>query len=397
MMDCADKVWRVDGTFDPAELAGKPAFHFDLAPALDRFDAGLARNPARLRLMCEQHVVRLAPAELVLFQDTAFYLVVRSGAPALALAQTINTTLLQLLFGTYSIAAGKLAPLFRSAAMTEIWSGLATPAAMPPPPSAAKDVEPDPFARLAASGVPGYAGLHLGFSPIYDLRRCTATTFLCAPYRDPLDARRDTAAPLQAIDPRDRPSLDEAMLEQSLLLTRLIAGANLAAAAATPVSFETLASPRGRRLYQFALRSAAALANPYLLVKIEDVPPGTPAARLAEIVATIRPFAPRVFVQVPDAGMRLLEDGQLGATGVFAKLPAAAGPVAIARLATALVRAAAAQRACSYMEDVPGMSALSLVRAAGVRFASGRAFGGMPHDTPRKVVEALLKSAARAA
>lgn len=358
----AENVWVVDGAFDAAALAGKTVYWFDLGPVSHRCGRG---GPARLRLMCEQHVMRLVPDELVIFQPSGFFLVVRScaGAPALSVAQAVNAALLKLFFGTD--AAEKIAPLFRIAEAAEI--GLPGTAAAPEP---VASVDTDPLARLAAVGRPGYDGLRVGFLPIYDLRRGTASTFLCTPVRDAKPAALD------GIDPRDRPSLDEAMLEQSLFLTRKIAAHGLTAAAAAAVSFETLASPCGRRLYQRALRRAVAGENPFLVVKIEDVPVGTPAARLAEIVATIRADARRVFVQVPSADTRLIAGGRLGATGLFARLSEEAAPAAAAVLAKALIRSAAAQLACTYVEGVDSAWALGLMRAAGVRLASGRALGG---------------------
>jgi hypothetical protein len=399
MTATAEHCWAVDGNFDVAELAGKPLYRFDLAPVLDRCEGSL-RSPGRLRLTCEQHVARLAPAEIVLFQDFGFFLSVRScrGAAADSIAQSINLALLKLFFGTDSLPAEQLAPLFRAADTNEIRvAGEVCVAAAPPRTPVAPviaRVETDPLARLAASGIPGYEGLRLGFQPVYDLRRGAASTYLCTPFRP----AEEMPASLSAVDPRDRPSLDEAMLDHSLKLTRDIAAAHRTAAAATPVSFETLASPRGRRLYQLALKSADAAANPLIVVKIEDVPQGTPAARLAEIVATIRPYARRIFVQLPGADMRLNEAGQLGATGVFAALPQDCGSSAALALARMLVRAAEMQHACCYMENVRNAALLGVVRSAGVRLASGAAFGrpGRCRTAP-DVLETLARAATQAA
>ncbi|MEI9991958.1 MAG: hypothetical protein WDM86_18205 [Rhizomicrobium sp.] len=393
----SENVCVVDGEFDVAALAGKAVYWFDLGLVLHR--RGQV-GPARLRLMCEQHVMRLVPDELVLFQPAGFYLVVRScaAASALPVAQTVNGALLKLFFGTE--AAEKIAPLFRVAQIAEIGgrenAGTATspaPAAERVPDSAAPS-ETDPLADLAVGSHAGCDGLRLGFLPVYDLRRGTASTFLCTPTR----GAPAEPATLDGIDPRVRPSLDVAMLERCLLLTREIAARRLTAAAVAPVSFETLASPRGRRLYQSALRRAGAVENPFLVVKIEDVPPGTPAARLAEIVAMVRAHARRVFAQLPSAQARLIEGGRLGATGLFAKFPDESGPAAIAALAKSLIRSAEAQHAFAYAENVHDALALGLVRRAGVRLASGRALGGgQVHAAAPDVLLSLEKAGARAA
>ncbi|MEJ0027139.1 MAG: hypothetical protein WDN01_14010 [Rhizomicrobium sp.] len=392
MQNSAENVCVVDGVFDAAALMGKAAYWFDLGPVLHRCGRG---RPARLRLMCEQHVMRLVPDEFVLFQPAGFFLVVRSCAAesALSVAQTVNRALLKLFFGTD--AAEKIAPLFRVAEVAEIGRGADADAPAAPAPKLATDTgasaDVDPLARLAG-GHPACDGTSLGFLPVYDLRRGTASTFLCTPMSVAPVGQRD------GIDPRARLSLDEAMLKQCLLLTREISGRRLTAAAAAPVGFETLASSRGRRLYQLALRSADAADNPFLVVKIEDVPPGTPAARLAEIVAAVRGHARRVFVQLPDADARLREGGRLGATGLFAKFPDEAAPAAMAALSQSLIRAAQAQHACAYAQNVHSALALGIVRRAGIRLASGRVLdGGLVHATAADVVLSLEKASSRAA
>jgi EAL domain-containing protein (putative c-di-GMP-specific phosphodiesterase class I) len=96
--------------------------------------------------------------------------------------------------------------------------------------------------------------------------------------------------------------------------------------------------------------------------------------------------------------MRLNEAGQLGAIGVFAALPQDCGPSGALALARMLVRSAQMQHACSYMENVRNAAALAIVQTAGVRLASGAAFGraGQCRTAPA-VLETLARSATEAA
>ncbi len=395
------KDWIVNGRFDVERLAGLPLFRFDLTPVLERSNRSLLRNPERLQLMCEQHVVRLVPGDMVLFEGTGFFLAVQScgGAAAIALANQVNVALLRIFFGTDSLIAAELAPLFRAASPIEILQAGApdspadASAAPQPEKTASRPVETDPLARLANSGVPGYDGLRLGFVPIYGLRRAAPSTFLCAPARLAKDGGPAQLATLGGIDPKDRPSLDEAMLEHSLVLARQTKKANVTAAIGAPVSFETLASPRGRRLYQLALRGADIAADPFVVIKIEDVPAGTPASRLAEILSVVRPLARHVFLQLADTDVRLMESGNLGATGLYAKLPVETTAFGAARTASFVVRNAGLQRACSYVEGVANAALLRLVRDAAVRFASGAVFGSevLTGNAPLHCIEALAQ------
>ena len=65
---------QVDGALDLARLAGNPMFHFDLGPVLAPCQRNSAPHLERLRLMCEQHVARLVPRDIVLFAGAGFYL-----------------------------------------------------------------------------------------------------------------------------------------------------------------------------------------------------------------------------------------------------------------------------------------------------------------------------------
>lgn len=173
----------------------------------------------------------------------------------------------------------------------------------------------------------------------------------------------------------DRPSLDEAMLEHCLTMARKIASTKMIAAVATSVAFETLAWSRGRQLYQHALRRANAACNPFLIVKISDIPTGTPVTRLSEIVAMIRPFAKRVFLHVPDVDMHWPLSGNIGVSGLVATLPQKSTPAAAACISTRLVRLAVAQNALTCVEGADRTDAIGIIRAAGTRFASGAGLG----------------------
>jgi hypothetical protein len=187
-------------------------------------------------------------------------------------------------------------------------------------------------------------------------------------------------------DPKDRPALDAAILEYGLEFARQIVPTKFAAAICAGVSFETLAWSRGRQLYLQALRTAGMAGNPFLIIKIEDVPIGTTSARLAELVAMVRPFVRRVFVQLPDCEIGLMQSGHIGAAGLCITLPSSASPPIIVRLANQLSRAAMVQQALSCVDGMEGSQAIPLLRAAGIRFAAACPddrsiqLGGFPLD-----------------
>jgi hypothetical protein len=360
-----------------------PAYYFDFTPIFDRCDA-LRHHPERVAVMCQNRVRAIAPGDLTLPREQGFFLIVqtRLGAAADALANEISIALMQTFFGSDSLAG--LASLFRAVPYEEMSeAGIAIPppqplAQAPAAPLAAgggakrtQERNPDPLAYLAQSALPGFEGLRSGFLPMFNIQREAPSIHMCGAVGRRHGKMVFGAAALRDCPAKDRPSLDEAMLEYSLGFTRQMVPTNFAAAISTSVSFETLAWSRGRQLYQHALRAADAVNNPFLVVKIDDVPPGTPASRMAEIVATVRPFVKRVVLHLPSCDIGLMQSGQIGAAALCATLPARATPPAIVRFATWLNRTATGQQALSCVDGIDNPEALPLLRAAGIRFAAG--------------------------
>lgn len=359
----------IDGR--PAIDPGSPAYFFDLAPVLARCE-GLRRNPERATLMCRNHVRQRAPGELMIPRDNGFFLVVQtcSGAAADTVARDISLTLLELFFGADCFE--EIPALFRPVTHVEMVAAGVGVTARPgrSPDTSTNPSVPTPT-RLAAPSKPEiFAGLEFGFLPMLNLQNEAVSVYMCG-----IVSRREErtvfgADALAGCEPKVRPWLDMAALDHSLDLLGRIEPAKFAAAICTPVSFETMAWSRGRQLYQQALQSAGVADNPFLIVRIEDVPPGIPAARLAEIVAMVRPFVKRVFLHLPDMPAVTALGGHIGAAAFCMTLPTNASPPAVVRIATGLVRVSAMQQALPCVTGAtPGMR--PLLRAAGVRFAAG--------------------------
>lgn len=351
----------------------QPVFYFDFTPVLAS-SRTLQRNPERAILMCEHCVRRLAPADVMIRDQDGFFLVVQSasGTAAEALAHEINIALLELFFGTEA-RDRNLSTICRRATAEEIsGKNIALPAPGPATPACSTEqVEADPLRRLSQSGMAGYEGLSTGFVPLINLKRGMASVLLCGPVRQLKDRQLFGAAAYAGIDARDRASLEEALLEYSLSFARAMVPTEQATAIATSVSFETLASSRGRQLYQKALRAGAVSTNPFLVVKIDGIPPGTPQARLSEIVSTVRPFVRRVFLELPDWDLSALQrGGLLGVAGLIARMPAQAVRPPDGRAVSGLVRLAASQRAVACITDLANAGQMAFAKQAGVHFAA---------------------------
>jgi hypothetical protein len=339
-------------------------YHFDLEPIFVHCES-LRRHPDRAILMCQHQVRLLAPGELMLARESGFYLIIQSciGSAADALANEVNLALLALFFGTDSLNG--ISALFRPVAYGEMLeAGIA--AALPAPiPAAAKADESLLLMRFTQG-----RDLKSGFLPMLNLQREAPSIYMCGAVSKRGGQTVFGTSVFRDCDPKDRPALDVAMLEYGLGFARQIVPTKYAAAVCCGVSFETLAWSRGRQLYLQALRAAGMAANPFFIIKIEDVPLGTTSARLAELVAMVRPLVRRVFVQLPDCEIGLMQSGHIGAAGLCITLPPNASPPTIVRLANQLRRAAMVQQALSCVDGMEGGQALPLLRALGIRFAA---------------------------
>ena len=363
----------VNGRCEIGRYANRPVFYFDLAPVLAQCGRSSLGSPERMQLTCESCVRRQAPRETVLFAGSGFFLVVQSceNPAAVACAEGVNIALLRLLFGSEKLAPPALAQIFRAVEPPGAQGATAATASAAKPSRAASDAAADrvsPWPEISTE-----QEFRLDLTPIFDLRRNSASTFFCTPVRDCSDVTPSGGAEPQPIASADREWIDLAVLVQALALARRIAEAREVVALAAPVSFETLARPRGRRLYQDILKRMSTAANPHFIVKIDGIPPGTPSMRLADIIGMVRPLVRHVFVELPEGPMRFSGAGVLGASGFSTVLSSASRACEMTLQTRQLVNLAANQRALSCVCGVGDAATLAMVRHAGVRFAGGKA------------------------
>lgn len=386
---------RIDGKMSMDALMARPLFHFDLEPVLERAGPTMLRNPNRLNIVCDHCVRSVSQYDDVIFSDTGFYLVVNSceEPQATQLARQISIALLRCFFGEVEPPADLLQSLFRTPTEHELAS---IAARMPKAPGAAvASVEPasriepttasgDPMVELAVRGIHSGEAFRFGFAPFFDLRRGTVSTFFCDTVRmhdNEIVHQRDSFA---SIGSRDLPRVDQAMLLQALAFSKRLKESGVVAAVGTNVSYETLAWSKGRQFYQNALRATNSADNAYLIVKIDMVPQGAPASRLQEMVAAIKPFARRVFLELPDGDFDPIQSAQLGAAGYVVFLRPGMAREEIAARAMRLARLCSMREALSCVERIPDLASADRVKAAGVRFGEGRFWGSKIYfdDTP---------------
>lgn len=150
------------------------------------------------------------------------------------------------------------------------------------------------------------------------------------------------------------------------------------------VSYETLSGLHTRIAYIGALKSITATHSCPILLRIEQVPKGTPHVRLAEIINMLT--APNIKATVEFLSLHDLTDLdiRLGAAGIGWTLPAD-GEVSAAQAAK-LVQRAVTQKAFSFVQGVKSRRLLAAMQDAGVRFGAGGALNAALGFGPRDPV-----------
>jgi hypothetical protein len=404
---------RVDGSIDLARFCGFPIYFFDLEPVLAHTRSALARDPERLRSVCEQHLGVLVACEVLIFSGSGFYLVVQSCADAAAqgLANRINFALRKLFFGTDNLVPEQLATMFegvRPVASAQA-SRSAANAAKPVDKIAAPVADEIPnmspekrvaLVQLAAHGRFPEQNVELSFVPVHDLRHPRVSAFFCSPVSGAqVPSRIYGYRAFQGISRQEWPLVDRAILAYAIKFARKLTAGGIVAAIGTCVNFETLAWSQGRKIYCQALRAIGAGDFPFLILKIEDVPAGTLPGRIAEIVSSVRPLVKRVFVHLPDCDIPTHQCGHLGVTGFVLSLPPRPSPATASGISNWLMRTCEIQVALSCVDHIDGDATLERVRQAGIRFGAGHVFGGQEFrgDADPLVVEAFMDDVIRAA
>lgn len=352
---------RVDGLLDISRFESDCVFFFDLEAVLRRAKSRWLNDRDRLKAICERQVRNVAPHDLLVFSSSGFFLISASGAEADAYirAAQVNLALLQLFFGADGLSADQMVTMFRAATPEEVRS--ANPHFKVSKPTSDKPLEEE--------APPNIESLQFAFTPVEDFRTGRTSTLFCTPFR------RNAFGTLYgyralSVSLRDSLALDLRALDHTLALTRRLVQSGLYAAVATAVGYETLSRPRWRRAYQEKLRESHALDNPLLLLKIDAIPVGITASRLADLIHCLKPCAKRVFVHLPERTLPLSQTGLLGATGFVFSLNRGLAPDQVTDETNRLIRFCVGQGAVSSIDNIETLTQWDLVRGAGARFGA---------------------------
>jgi len=216
-------------------------------------------------------------------------------------------------------------------------------------------------------------GLKLALFPVWELRKNTSSALMLFPWssvgRTPVSGRRA----LEGMDPSGIADIEVMLLHAAAACAMRIHEAEKICAVGVGVSYPTLSTFHTRICYVTALQKIRVPPSSPILLKIEQIPTGTPVARIAELVAMIRFPNLRLILEFQSLAAMPELEVMVGAAGYGGAMPANADADLAVFLAEKLVQRAGVQRGFAFVDRLDSLLHASAAYSAGVRFGIGSA------------------------
>jgi len=139
-----------------------------------------------------------------------------------------------------------------------------------------------------------------GFYPAYSIKRHSFSPYFAIAFHDPSSRPAHLVQDPLVEDAEDLLfQIDRYVLTSALLgLHRMLSSGGRGIVVAN-VSYGTLSVPRHREAYFTRLREIPSAVAKYIGFALHDIPTGTPASRIAEIMAYLQPFGGTRILQLP--------------------------------------------------------------------------------------------------
>lgn len=222
-----------------------------------------------------------------------------------------------------------------------------------------------------------------GFYPAFSLKRQSFAVFQTAVIHVPTGQSAEAVNDPLLENPAELPfQLDRYILTTALLGLHRMLSSGKRSIVVMPVSYETLSISKLREIYFARLKEVPAGLTRFLGVTVRDIPLGTPASRIAEIMAYVQPFCASRVLHIP-CDPRLIDIyADTGCHGYATRGPEVDQDSARRFQAlTAFTKRAALHRMECIMTDASSHDDVSTGIAAGFTFVSGDAVAGMV-ETP---------------
>jgi hypothetical protein len=218
-----------------------------------------------------------------------------------------------------------------------------------------------------------------GFYPAFSLKRRSFSSYHTAILHEPTGKPAGNQSDPFLEATADVPfQLDRFALTAGLLGAHRMLTGGKQGIVMIPVSFDTLAVSKQREIYLTRLKEVPAGVTRFVGITIRDIPPGTMASRIAEIISYIQPFCNTRLLRLP-ADSRLIElYADTGCHGFATWIPEDSPDIAKPfQLLSGFTKRAGLHRLECILTDIASHDGLSAGIAAGFTFLSGEAVAGM--------------------
>jgi hypothetical protein len=222
-------------------------------------------------------------------------------------------------------------------------------------------------------------GLGMGFFPIWELQRKLSSSLFLLPFVGSVNhAAVSGHTMLSGLESKQIAELEIALLNAVAAYAQRLSDERKICAVGTAVSYETLSGFHSRIQYITALQKLHLLPATPLLLKIENIPVGTPAARIGELAAML--VRPNLRVTLDFQSLRAVPtfDFKLSASGIGGDFPKDVDHELAGKILRSLVDLASAQKAFVFLNRLDASDHLLLAVQNRVRFGTGAVLG-----TPR--------------
>ena len=219
-------------------------------------------------------------------------------------------------------------------------------------------------------------GLGMGFFPIWELQRRLSSSLLLLPFLGSVDhVAVSGRTMLSSLGSKQIAEMEIALLNAVSAYAQRLTDERRICAIGTGVSYETLSGFRSRIQYITALQKLRLLPATPLLLKIQNIPVGTPAARIGEIAAMLA--RPNLRLTLEFQSLRAVPTFafRLSASGLGGDFPRDVDHELAGKVIRSLADLASAQKAFVFLNRLDTNDQLALATQYRVRFGTGTALG----------------------
>jgi hypothetical protein len=219
-------------------------------------------------------------------------------------------------------------------------------------------------------------GVRMGFVPIWELQRNASSSLrlsLLSKWAGRPAATGVGASFSDNVADEQIAETEIVQLDAAVAYAARLAECGKVCAVVVTVSYRTLSVFKLRIRYITALQRSVVQQNTPLVLRIGQIPEGTPGVRIGELAAMMSLPGVRVTLQLQSLQNIPTFDFRLGAVGLGGTLPKGASADEAAYLLGKLVHTAQTHKIFAFVDDLETREMVKIARHANVRFATGPA------------------------